>query len=318
MQVKFDSSLADTQLARNRFVGKTLGSETHDFAFAHSQDLPVQGAVRSVNTAHYMPQSFHRKSCNEAIFRRNRSLPSTLTGKRSAPADQALSSTVQPCDTGRNGSLFLLPGTVRKSRTAYPLPNWWTVGGAQVEFGTAILHVRKVKQGTPSTHPILGDELRALRRLQREQEPRSAFVFTSERGAPFGANGFALQTGVPLGRRMRYDLCAPTSRRNGRPGLATPQGALKMKIAVSVIAVLMLLADLASAHTARIARRGPQDCFLPPDVAVTINALGPYCSSPRGPRYRVVTYYRPHYFYPPYSYSFYYRPFFLCWNWSSC
>ena len=55
----------------------------------------------------------------------------------------------------------------------------------QVEFRTATLHVRRVKQGTPSTHPILGDELRALRRLQREQEPKSPFVFTSERGAPF-------------------------------------------------------------------------------------------------------------------------------------
>ncbi len=62
---------------------------------------------------------------------------------------------------------------------------------AQVEFGTATLHVRRVKQGTPSTHPILGDELRALRRLQREQEPRSPFVFTSERGAPFSTAGFA-------------------------------------------------------------------------------------------------------------------------------
>jgi integrase len=61
----------------------------------------------------------------------------------------------------------------------------------QMEFGTATLHVRRVKQGTPSTHPILGDELRALRRLQREQEPKSPFVFTSERGAPFSTAGFA-------------------------------------------------------------------------------------------------------------------------------
>ncbi len=62
---------------------------------------------------------------------------------------------------------------------------------AQVEFKTATLHVRRVKQGTPSTHPILGDELRAQRRLQREQEPKSPFVFTSERGAPFTTAGFA-------------------------------------------------------------------------------------------------------------------------------
>jgi site-specific recombinase XerD len=61
----------------------------------------------------------------------------------------------------------------------------------QVDFRTGSLHVRRVKQGSPSTHPILGDELRALRRLQREQEPKSSFVFTSERGAPFTTAGFA-------------------------------------------------------------------------------------------------------------------------------
>jgi hypothetical protein len=55
----------------------------------------------------------------------------------------------------------------------------------------ATLHVRRIKQGTPSTHPILGDELRALGRLHREQEPKSPFVFTSERGAPFTTAGFA-------------------------------------------------------------------------------------------------------------------------------
>ena len=61
----------------------------------------------------------------------------------------------------------------------------------QVDFPTATLHVRRVKQGSPSTHPILGDELRWLRRLQREQDPKSPFVFTSERGSPFTTAGFA-------------------------------------------------------------------------------------------------------------------------------
>lgn len=61
----------------------------------------------------------------------------------------------------------------------------------QIEFGTATLHVRRVKNGSPSTHPILGDELRMLRRLRREQEPTSPFVFTSERDAPFTTAGFA-------------------------------------------------------------------------------------------------------------------------------
>jgi integrase len=49
----------------------------------------------------------------------------------------------------------------------------------------------QVKRGSPSTHPILRDELRAFRRLQREHEPKSPYVFTSERGAPFTSAGFA-------------------------------------------------------------------------------------------------------------------------------
>jgi type 1 fimbriae regulatory protein FimB/type 1 fimbriae regulatory protein FimE len=60
----------------------------------------------------------------------------------------------------------------------------------QVDFESGTLHVRRLKQGVPSTHPIPGDELRALRRLKKEQA-RSTFVFTSERGAPFTAAGFA-------------------------------------------------------------------------------------------------------------------------------
>src|SRR6516165_8930278 len=60
----------------------------------------------------------------------------------------------------------------------------------QVDFASGALHVRRLKQGVPSTHPIRGDELRALRSLKKEQS-KSAFVFTSERDAPFTAAGFA-------------------------------------------------------------------------------------------------------------------------------
>ena len=56
---------------------------------------------------------------------------------------------------------------------------------SQVEWGrNATLHVRRVKNGKPAAHPIRGDELRALRELQR-QYPDSGFVFTTERGGPF-------------------------------------------------------------------------------------------------------------------------------------
>jgi hypothetical protein len=64
--------------------------------------------------------------------------------------------------------------------------------------GTASLHVRRVKEGTPSTHPILKDELRALRRLRREHEPKSSFVFTSERGARFTRTGLIQEGALTL------------------------------------------------------------------------------------------------------------------------
>lgn len=56
---------------------------------------------------------------------------------------------------------------------------------SQVELGrNAVLHVRRVKNGKPATHPLRGDEIRALRELRR-QFPDSAFVFATERGGPF-------------------------------------------------------------------------------------------------------------------------------------
>jgi len=59
-----------------------------------------------------------------------------------------------------------------------------------IDFQAATMHVRRLKGSTDAVHPIEGFELRALRRLQREQEPKSAFVFTTERGTPFSTAGF--------------------------------------------------------------------------------------------------------------------------------
>jgi site-specific recombinase XerD len=63
------------------------------------------------------------------------------------------------------------------------------LGWEQVDLQAGVLHVRRVKQGNPATHPLTGRELRALRRLQREADG-SPFVFMSERGAPFSTRGF--------------------------------------------------------------------------------------------------------------------------------
>jgi type 1 fimbriae regulatory protein FimB/type 1 fimbriae regulatory protein FimE len=75
----------------------------------------------------------------------------------------------------------------------------------QFDFNRAVLHVRRVKGGTPSVHPLSGLELRALRRLQREGDG-SPFVFVSERAAPFTTAGFARmmeRAGVAAGLELK-------------------------------------------------------------------------------------------------------------------
>jgi integrase len=59
----------------------------------------------------------------------------------------------------------------------------------QVDLKQGLLHITRRKNGTPSTHPLRGEELRALRQLRREA-PFSPYVFLSERGAPVSPAGF--------------------------------------------------------------------------------------------------------------------------------
>src|ERR1700694_120597 len=59
----------------------------------------------------------------------------------------------------------------------------------QIDFERGMLHVRRVKNGTPSVHPLGGSEIRALRRLRREQ-PESRHVFLTERRSPMSPAGF--------------------------------------------------------------------------------------------------------------------------------
>jgi type 1 fimbriae regulatory protein FimB/type 1 fimbriae regulatory protein FimE len=53
----------------------------------------------------------------------------------------------------------------------------------QVDLAQGVLHVRRRKNGNPSTHPLHGPELRALRRLQQDY-PTSPYVFPGERKGP--------------------------------------------------------------------------------------------------------------------------------------
>ena len=61
----------------------------------------------------------------------------------------------------------------------------------QMDLDAAMLHVRRAKGSNHGVHPLTGIEIRALRRVKREQTEGSKFVFMTERGAPMSADGFA-------------------------------------------------------------------------------------------------------------------------------
>jgi integrase len=72
----------------------------------------------------------------------------------------------------------------------------------QVDLKAGLLAVRRAKGGTPSTHPIQGDELRALRQVCREWTEGGGYVFQSERGGPMSTDGvrkMVTRTGVEAG-----------------------------------------------------------------------------------------------------------------------
>jgi type 1 fimbriae regulatory protein FimE len=57
----------------------------------------------------------------------------------------------------------------------------------QFDLKAGLLSVQRLKRGVPSTHPLRGPELRALRQLRRAW-PASPYLFVSERGGPMTAS----------------------------------------------------------------------------------------------------------------------------------
>src|SRR5262249_954269 len=60
----------------------------------------------------------------------------------------------------------------------------FTLRWDQIDLKAGTLHVARLKHGSPSTHPLRGPELRALRSWKRQQDDATPYVFTSLRGGP--------------------------------------------------------------------------------------------------------------------------------------
>jgi type 1 fimbriae regulatory protein FimB/type 1 fimbriae regulatory protein FimE len=59
----------------------------------------------------------------------------------------------------------------------------------QIDFAHGLFHVRRLKSGMPSVHPMSGGEVRALRALKRD-DAGGRYVFMTERKAPMTRRGF--------------------------------------------------------------------------------------------------------------------------------
>ena len=81
----------------------------------------------------------------------------------------------------RDNTLILL--TYRHAARVSEVVSWRR---DQVDLEQGLLHVNRLKNGTPSVHPLRGPEIRALRKLFRES-PDSPYVFSTERGGPMTA-----------------------------------------------------------------------------------------------------------------------------------
>jgi type 1 fimbriae regulatory protein FimB/type 1 fimbriae regulatory protein FimE len=90
-------------------------------------------------------------------------------------------------NTGRYGhrdSLLILLAYRHALRVSELVALRWD----QMDLDVGLLHVRRAKNGTSSTHPMQGPVLRALRRLQRESKP-SPYVFVTERATALTDSG---------------------------------------------------------------------------------------------------------------------------------
>ncbi len=71
-------------------------------------------------------------------------------------------------------------------RHGFRVPELASLRWDQVDLKQGHLHVTRLKNGTPSTHPLRGPEIRALRRLKRDYV--GPYLFVTERGGPVAAS----------------------------------------------------------------------------------------------------------------------------------
>jgi hypothetical protein len=133
----------------------------------------------------------------------------------------------------------------------------------------ATMHVNRKKNGRSTRHQISGPKLRALRKLQQEQHPKSALVFVNERGTPFDREasiGWSSAPAIRPGCRSRCThTCCATLPAIRRRMLARTPGQSRLISATRTLGIRSAnraVADTVQELLARLTGcgRGPRRC----------------------------------------------------------
>ncbi len=151
----------------------------------HSREQPISGKFHTVTPSNVI-----------RLQGSSRRVPNTVNGKVAPPlripnkerrsreylTDKEVVALMDAArKTGRHGhrdATLILLAYRHALRVAELVALRWD----QIDLAQGLLHVTRAKNGTPSTHPLRGPEIRALRRLQRDYA--GPYVFVTERKGP--------------------------------------------------------------------------------------------------------------------------------------
>ncbi len=151
----------------------------------HSREQPFTGKSRTVTPCKVIQLGGPKKGSPSTV---NRKVPPTRTPNQARRSREYL--TQREVDglieaarkVGRHGHRDATL-TLLAYRHALRVAELVALRWDQVSLSQGLLHVTRAKNGTPSTHPLRGPEIRALRRLQRDY-PDTPYVFVTERKGP--------------------------------------------------------------------------------------------------------------------------------------
>jgi type 1 fimbriae regulatory protein FimE len=141
---------------------------------SHTVSLPVHAAGALVEEAEARPQPGNRKVAPpRRVANRERRTREHLTPQE---VDKLINAAGRIGRHGHRDATLILLAFRHGFRVSELVSLRWD----QIDLEQGLLHVSRLKNGVPSTHPLRGPEIRALRRLRREYGI-SPYVFATER-----------------------------------------------------------------------------------------------------------------------------------------